>query len=123
MSEESILAAFKSPEEAEAAAAKLRVLRAIDLQIDRIDRYQGNDVQQVMNPLSGGFASLGNLTQAAEWFSPDAGILGAADTTASGMSDGGQGMPTGRDILLTVVVEESTRPLAVRVIEQCGGEI
>ncbi|MFE4568924.1 hypothetical protein [Paenibacillus chitinolyticus] len=123
MSEKSILATFRSPEEAQGAEAKLKALRVIDMQIARFDRFQGEGVQRQMNPLTGDFASLGNLTQSAEWYSHDAGILAAADPTASGMSDGGSGMPTRRDILLTVVVDESTHHQAMRVIRECGGEI
>ncbi|MNC82928.1 hypothetical protein D3C75_1366550 [compost metagenome] len=52
-----------------------------------------------------------------------AGIMAAADPAASGMSDGGQEGPTGRDVLLTVVVDESVHHRALSIIEQAGGMI
>src|SRR5689334_4455 len=97
--EKGILAYFKSPEEAEAVSRKLKALKVIDMQIDRISRYVGDPVDETMNPLTGNFTGLGGLVMDANETSDSAGILMAADPSASGMSDGGQGGPTGRDIL------------------------
>ncbi|MNW68255.1 hypothetical protein D3C74_469760 [compost metagenome] len=52
-----------------------------------------------------------------------AGILAAADTSASGMSHGGEGGPTGRDILLTVVLDSGVFDQALSLIEEAGGMI
>ncbi len=122
MTEKNILAYFHTPEQAEGAANKLRALRAVDVQVERFSRYPGEGVEQVMNPLTGDFASLGNLTLDAS-FSSSAGILAAADVSASGMSDGGQGGPTGRDVLLAAVVDESVHHQALRVVEEAGGMV
>ncbi|MBU5672405.1 hypothetical protein [Paenibacillus brevis] len=100
MGEKNILAYFKSPEEAGEAAAKLRALRAADVSIDRISRYgEGYAVE----------------------FGDSLGILSAADPASSGMSHGGQGGPTGRDILLTAVVDEGIHHQALRLIEDLDG--
>jgi hypothetical protein len=123
MAEKNILAYFHSPEQAEGIASKLNALRAITVQVDRFSRYPGEGMNNIMNPLTGNIASLVTLTQGAEISSRDEGILIAADPSASGMSDGGDGGVTGRDILLTAVVDESVYEQALRVIEQGGGMV
>lgn len=121
--EKNILAFFKSPEEAQEAAAKLQALRAIDVSIDRFSKNPGNGIDYIENPITSDFSSLTSLTSDAGVSGRDAGILLAADIDASGMSDGGQGGPTGRDVLLTAVVDEGVHHQALRIIEQCGGMI
>lgn len=118
--EKNILAYFKSPEEAEGAARKLQALRVVDLSIDRFSRYPGEGYDP-LNPVTGKISSLAAITQDAEITNRSAGILSAADPAASGMSHGGQGGPTGHDILLTVVVDESSHHQALRIIEELGG--
>ncbi|BCG60321.1 MULTISPECIES: hypothetical protein [Paenibacillus] len=118
MSEKSILAYFKSPEEAEGVSRKLQSLRVVDLSIDRFSRYGGGFTSHA-DPASGLISSLG--TAAAGY--PDAGVMAAADPSASGMSHGGSGGPTGRDILLTVVVDEASFHQALSIIEEAGGMI
>lgn len=120
MTEKNILAYFKSPEEAEGAKRKLQALRVEDMSITRFSRYPGEGYDPV-NMFSGEWSSLASLTQDAEITNHSAGILAAADPAASGMSDGGQGGPTGRDILLTVVVDEGVHHQAMRIIEEAGG--
>lgn len=121
MTEKNILAYFRSPEEAESAATKLRELQIIDMSIDRFGKYSGEGIDHIENPINADFPGLGSLTQDTVFEDRSAGILAAADVDASGMSDGGQGGPTGRDILLTVVVEESDHHEALRIVEQGGG--
>lgn len=121
--EKNILAYFKSPEEAEGAAQKLYALRAVDVSIDRFGKYPGDGLEQRQQPLTGDFPSLASLSLDADVSGRSPGILMAAGTDASGMSDGGQGGPTGRDILLTAVVDESVHHQALRVVEQAGGQL
>jgi len=121
--EKNILAYFKSPEEAQSAANKLYALRAVDVSIDRFSKNPGDGIDHRMNPISGDFPSLTSLTSDADVSGRNPGILLAADIDASGMSDGGQGGPTGRDILLTAVVDEQVHHQAMRIIEQAGGQI
>jgi hypothetical protein len=121
MSEKNILAYFKSPEEAQGVAAKLQAMRVADVQIDRISRYVGEPVDETTNPLTGHITGLGGLVMDADETSNDAGILMATDPSASGFSDGGQGGPTGRDILLTAVVDEQIHEKALRLVRESGG--
>ncbi|HZG57669.1 hypothetical protein [Paenibacillus sp.] len=123
MMEKNILAYFKSPEEAEGAAQKLYALRAIDVSIDRISRYPGDGTNASGNPATGDFGSLASLSLGADVTGDSPGILLSAGTDASGMSDGGQGGPTGRDVLLTAVVDEGVHRQAMSVIEQAGGQL
>ncbi|GIP20553.1 hypothetical protein [Paenibacillus sp. J22TS3] len=120
MAEKNILAYFKSPEEAEGVSRKLNALRVIDMSITRFSRYPGEGVDPA-NMYSGDWNSLASLTQDAEITNKSVGILAATDPAASGLSDGGQGGPTGRDILLTVVVDENSHHQALRLIEEAGG--
>jgi hypothetical protein len=119
--EKGVLAYFKSPEEAEAVSAKLKALKVIDMQIDRISRYVGDPVDETMNPLTGNFTGLGGLVMDADETSDSTGILMAADPSASGISDGGQSGPTGRDILLTAVVNEQIHDRVLHLIKENGG--
>ena len=45
------------------------------------------------------------------------------NTTFITASHGGQGGPTGHDILLTAVVDESMHHQALRIVEEAGGLI
>jgi hypothetical protein len=119
--EKNILAYFKSPEEAEAAAKKLHALRAADVSIDRFSKYPGDGIEHRENPVTGDFASLATLSLDADISGKSPGVLMAAGTDASGLSDGGGGGVTGRDILLTAVVDESVHHQALRVVEEAGG--
>lgn len=122
MAEKNILAYFKSPEQAEGVARKLSALRVEEISIDRFSRYAGEGYNP-MNPVTGNISSLAAVTQDASMTNQSAGILAAADPAASGLSHGGQGGPTGHDILLTAVVNESIHHQALRIIEEAGGLI
>lgn len=122
MGEKNILAYFKSPEEAEGVAKKLNALRALDVSVDRFSRYPGEGYDP-MNAITGKITSLSAITQDAMITNNSAGILAAADPAASGLSHGGQGGPTGHDILLTAVVDESIHHQALRIVEEAGGLI
>ncbi|GIP14757.1 hypothetical protein J40TS1_03990 [Paenibacillus montaniterrae] len=119
--EKNILAFFKSPEEAQKAADQLEALGTIDMSIDRFSKYPGGSLNSIGNPVTGEISSLASLSLNADISGRDDGILLAAGTDASGYSDGGQGGPTGRDILLTVVVDESVHQQALQICEQAGG--
>ena len=121
MAEKNILAYFKSPEEAEGVAKKLQALRVADLSIDRFSAYSGGELNDTMHPLTGDIVSLTSMTQNASLTNRSAGILGAADPSASGMSDGRQDGLEGRDILLTVVLDENIFDQAMSIIEGAGG--
>ncbi|UFJ40421.1 hypothetical protein LOK74_20685 [Brevibacillus humidisoli] len=123
MSERNILAGFRSVDEAERAAEQLRKAGFQTVQVETIDRYPGEDVQQVINPISGQIPSLGALTLGADFPSGrDASVMAAADPSASGMSDGDQDSG-GANILLTAVVPEQRGDEAVQLIRSLGGEV
>ncbi|WP_211745507.1 hypothetical protein [Paenibacillus sp. Marseille-Q4541] len=118
MPEKNILAYFNTPEQAQQVAAKLQGLKVEHMSIDRFSRYAGQGSNEPI--LTSTMSSLASVTQDGT-FSQGAGILAAADVSASGMSDGGVGGPSGKDILLTVVVDESSHHDALAIIEQSGG--
>jgi hypothetical protein len=119
--DKSILAYFKTPEEAGEVLAKLQALRVVDARIDRIGRYPSDAPQAPVNPATDDITGLGAITQASVETSPEAGVLMAADPAASGLSHGGGGGVTGRDILLTAVVDESVHHKALHLVEEAGG--
>ncbi len=123
LSEKNILAYFKSPEEAESAARKLQVLRVADMSIDRFSRYPGTGMYGAVKPFAGDMVSLSAAIYGTSLSGESSAILAAADPSSSGMSDGGQGGPTGRDILLTVVVDEDSFDKAMRIVEDAGGMV
>jgi hypothetical protein len=121
MAEKNILAYFKSPEDAHKAEQQLSKLGVIDMNIRRFSRFPQGGIDQLTNPVTGDIPSLSRLTLNADPSSRNTGILLGADVGASGLSDGGQDDITGRDISLTVVVEESNHHQALKIIEQTGG--
>jgi hypothetical protein len=126
MAEKGILASFNDRAKAEAIASKLKALRAVDVQIDRISRFPEEIIEDTPFTPTDRINSLAALTQNASIPRIDAGILASADPAASGLSDGVSGPAggvTGKDILLTVVVDESIYEQALRVIQEGGGEI
>ncbi len=121
MAEKSILAYFNSPEQAQEALEQLKQLRLIDSKIDRFDGIPGDGVDNIMNPVNGDFGSLGELTLNGEIETQSAGILTAASVSASGFSSGGpDNRVSGRDILLTAIVDEQDYERAQHIIRQAG---
>lgn len=123
VAEKNILAYFKSPEEAQSVANKLRALRVVDMSIDRFSAYPGGEMNNIMNALTGDLVSLTSMTQNSALSNRSAGILGAADPSASGMSAGEPDGHEGRDILLTIVLDEEVFHQALSIIEDAGGFI
>jgi len=121
--EKNILAFFKSPDEAQNAEGQLKALGVIDMSIDRFSKNPGGELNSIANPITGEISSLATLSLNADISGRDDGILLAAGTDASGYSDSGQGGPTGRDILLTVVIDESVHQQALEICEKAGGLI
>lgn len=120
LTEKNILAYFRSPEEAQGVARKLEALKVVDMSIDRFSAYPGGEMNNIMNPLTGNIVSLTSMTLNSALSNTSAGILGAADPSASGMSAADDGLH-GRDILLTVVLDESVFERAMSIIEEAGG--
>lgn len=124
----SILAYYTHRGQAEDAQAQLRRQGFDTVQLDRISRYGGESAQQLHNPLTGAFGSLASLSAGADTDGDDdAGVLIAADTSASGFADGG-----GADYapgvheqawLITVVTSEDRANRAVHILEETGGTV
>lgn len=124
MAEKNILAFFKSPEQAEEALAQMKSLRIVDSSINRVDGYPGDGSDHIMNPLTSDFPGLGYLTLGGDFTNPSAGILAATSVSASGMSSGGpDNEVSGRNILLTVVVEEEDHEQAMEIARDAGALI
>jgi len=120
MTERSILAYFRTPEQAEQAAASLRNLGVEDLQIDRFSRYPSSGVDQLANSPAGNLSSLADIALN-DVSTRDIGILTAADPGASGMADGNPNVESGRDIILAAVVDASVFEQAAQAIRATGG--
>lgn len=119
--ERSILAYFNTPDQAERALERLKTLKLVDSRIERFDGMPGEGVQQIMNPINGSFGSLGDLTLAGDFESTGTGILAAANVSASGYSSGGpDNRVSGRDILLTAIIEEQDFEQAQQIVQECG---
>lgn len=122
MAEKNILAYFRSPEEAENAARKLQSIRVESVSIDRFSKYGGNSYGY-SNLIGDTMRGLGYASYSGFFGIASEGVLSSADPSSSGMSHGGAGGPTGYDILLTVIVDESIHHQALRIIEEAGGRV
>jgi hypothetical protein len=124
MAERNVLAYFRSEEEAKAALGRMARLRIADSSIRRVDRFPGGGMHDIMNPVNGDFPGLGFLVYGTDFPGSSAGILAAADVSASGLSTGGSdNRVTGRDVLLTVVVDEQDYEQAVRIAMDGGAVV
>lgn len=121
MAEKNIIAFFKRPDEAERALKQIEANGGVvDSSIDNVDGYPGDGVDESFNPLTGDFPGLGFLTLGGD-FQKDAGVLAATSVSASGMSAGGpDNKVTGRNICLTVVIDEQNYEQAMQIVEQAG---
>lgn len=121
MAERTILAFFKKPEEAEQALEQMSGLTVIDSSIDRFDGYPGNGIDHIENPITGDFPGLGYLTLSGDFDDRNAAILAATSVSASGMSSGGRdNQVTGRDISLTVIIDEKDYDQAMDIVQKLG---
>jgi hypothetical protein len=121
VAERSILAYFKSPEQAKEALTKVNLLRLVDSSIDRIDGYPGDGSDHIENPITSDFPGLGYLTLGGDFTDPNASIMAASSVSASGYSSGGlENRMTGYDILLTLVLEEEDYDEALKIVRDVG---
>ncbi|SFB60591.1 hypothetical protein SAMN05216312_11713 [Cohnella sp. OV330] len=124
MAERAVLAYFNTPDQARQALEGLKSLRLSEHGIDRFDGYPGAGMEhldQLGNTIAGTFRGLGFITLGGDFDNPDAAVLAAASVSASGMSSGGpDNRVTGRDILLTAIVDEDDYDQAVEICRQAG---
>ncbi|MBO8172146.1 MAG: hypothetical protein H0Z33_09650 [Bacillaceae bacterium] len=128
MSERHLLASFRSVDHAIQAERALQNEGFHEVQVDRVSPYPGEGTQELRNPITGNISSLADLTLDADITNKSAGILTAADVSASGMADGfnmdqGNEQDAGRNILLTVVTSQKRAEEAENIIKKYGGEI
>lgn len=117
----SVLTYFPSSQKAQEAADILKK-QGYETQIDSVHKYPGEGVTTQMNPLTGRFASLANLTLGVDSDFPNQ--LLAADPSASGM--GGAPASEAADDghwLLTVVVKDDEDAERVNAICQEHGAV
>ncbi|MBW5448210.1 hypothetical protein GE107_19360 [Cohnella sp. CFH 77786] len=121
MTERSILAYFNTPDQAHKALEQLKQLRLVDSRIERFDGMPGDGIDVMTNPIRSHFDSLGELTLNGEFENRSAGILSAASVSASGYSSGGlENRVSGRDVLLTAIVEEEDYERAYNIVRESG---
>ncbi|MBX5435802.1 MAG: hypothetical protein IRZ33_01140 [Alicyclobacillaceae bacterium] len=120
MQERTVLASFHSEADASRAAEQIRALGIPVAQVDELHAYGGEPPERHAFIISGQFPGLASITLSHTPDSRDAGVLLAADPSASGMSDGEDNV-TGRNWLLTVVCPEHLVEDVVRLIKDCGG--
>lgn len=120
-----VLAYFTRREQAERARSVLRQEGFDTVQVDRIGRYGGESSQALHNPLTGNIESLADLSAGADTDGSDAGVLIAADTSASGLAHGHDFDPDieERAWLVTVVTGEDRINRAVQILEDTGGTV
>lgn len=125
MAERTILAYYRTPDQAKAAAERLKALKLVDYRIERFDGYAGTGFQsldQIGGTIDGNFPGLGYLTMGGDFDGPDAGILIASSVSASGYSSGGpDNRVHGHDILLAAIVEEADYEEADRIVRSSEG--
>lgn len=124
MADRAVLAYFNTPDQAKEALEGLKTLRLSEYGIDRFDGYPGvgtEQLDQFGNTIAGTFRGLGFLTLGGDFDNPDAAVLAASSVSASGISSGGpDNRVTGRDILLTAIVDEDDYNRAVAICRQAG---
>jgi len=121
MAEKALLAYFNTPDQAQKALDHLKQLRVIEAKIDRFDGMPGDEAERIMSPLNGNFGSLGDLTLDVEFENRSSGIMSAAGVSASGYGSGGpENRVTGRDILLTAIVDEEDYEKAREIVRRAG---
>ncbi|MFC4766568.1 hypothetical protein [Effusibacillus consociatus] len=117
--EQAVLASFKDPDVAQKASNELQKMGIETVQIDRVSPYPGQPTQELRNPITGKIPGLGELTLGMEPISSqNAGVLMAADPSASGLSGP---HVSGEDILMTVVCPKDQVEQVVQVIQSHGG--
>lgn len=116
-----ILASFRTIDNAQAAAQEIVNLGIKDVQVDQIGKYPGTHLNPLMNPITGDFDSLTDLTLGS-LDDKDAEVLAAVDVSASGMSDGSN-VEINDNVLVTIVTDEEKAKQVEQIIEKFRGKI
>lgn len=116
----SIFGYFADRNDAEQAKERLVAAGFEDTQLDSVRHDRGGDYR----PLTGGIDSLSNLVLGSDVESDDAGILLAANPSASGFASGDAGVREKAWLVVTVTDgsdEEVER--AVQIVKHYGGDV
>lgn len=116
-----ILASFRTIDNAQAAAQEIVNLGIKDVQVDQIGKYPGTHLNPLMNPITGDFDSLSDLTLGS-LDDKGAEVLAAVDVSASGMSDGSN-VEINDNVLVTIVTDEEKAKQVEQIIEKFRGKI
>ena len=116
----SILAYFKTTDEAKKAKDLLEKMGVEAAQIDRVSEVPNSPGDDYNNPLANQAISLSALTQTGgnDILGNEVGALLAADPASSGL--GGE-LVSSRKVLLTVVTSEDKIEDALKIIRENGG--
>lgn len=120
--ERAVVSSFRSREEADSAAKKLRAL-GIDsgaISIAELAATPEDSQVQMRHPVTGNIPSLSSLVSDTATSSRDTSVLQAASPVNSGMADG-WGMVNGFNWCLTVVAPEALVERVVKVVKDGGG--
>jgi hypothetical protein len=122
MKERYILAYFNTPEQAKNIQQQLSSSPGItETSIDRIPLFQEPDISHSTNTISEAISRLTVLTTDTAPSQPDANVSTAAHSSASDISSSHSEKIRGRDILLTVAVNESNYHETLQFIRTAGG--
>lgn len=120
MPERTVLSSFYTQEEAKKAAERIEGIGVETTKVDELHAFGGIHAEQHAFPITGDIPSLASITLDTSIRSRDAGIMLAADPSASGMADR-EGNDIGRNWLLTVVCEDALVEEVVQIIKDGNG--
>lgn len=110
----------------DAEEAKERLIKAgfDDTALDSVSRFQGDGPDDHINPMTGGFGSLADLTLSADVEGDDTGILLAADPSASGFAADSTGLQE-KAWLVVAVTDGSDQEVerAVKILKSYGADV
>ncbi|MDI6710505.1 MAG: hypothetical protein QMC81_09455 [Thermoanaerobacterales bacterium] len=125
--ERSLLAYFRTEDDARAASASLRAAGFASVQLTHVSRYGEATDPEGDNPAAGLAADLSSLTlygrgdNLSAEVGENAGVLLAAHPSASGMAGTGGAPAGGYNYLVTVVTDEGRLREAEGIVRRCGG--
>lgn len=119
--ERSIIAGFRTMQDAEKAKKELEQMGVLDSRIDRVSLYNVSEFEERNhNPITANYPGLAIATFDTD-MDRDQSILASANPSAYSMSDGND-EEVGRDVVLTVVIDEKKYDQAADIVRKHGGE-
>ncbi|MGF7088450.1 uroporphyrinogen-III synthase [Kroppenstedtia sanguinis] len=121
MGERSVIAFFRTEEQAHKAVQRLKAEGFDTVDLSRFSLSPREDGSDLDNPIAEPISSLSTIT-GAPVTGRDAGILKAADPHASGMADASDEWGV-EDLSVTVVTDEEHFEKAEQILEQMGARL